>query len=268
MTPAEAAALLAVAAAFDNRKPDADAAKAWSIVLDGYRFEDCRDAIVAHYRVSSEWLMPERVIAAVKKVRGDRLGTAEPPSPPPGMDADDVAGYLAWLAAERQSIADGNPPTERPALPSRNLGDLKALMPKVPDVPRIATERDPEYARKRAAVEAELAARGALPTPETELAPIAPRPIPTGLDALTDRRPELAQAAAEIAANNPGMRSTCAVGGPPEASSDCVRDKGHRGEHRDTVGGEWPVPERPRFTQAAAEIAANNPGLRNERETR
>jgi hypothetical protein len=38
-----------------------------------------------------------------------------------------------------------------------------------------------------------------------ELAPIAPRTEPTGLDALTERRPELAVAAARIAALNPGL---------------------------------------------------------------
>ena len=40
-----------------------------------------------------------------------------------------------------------------------------------------------------------------------ELAPIAPRPDPTGLDALTTRRPELAAAAERIAALNPGLRN-------------------------------------------------------------
>ena len=31
MTPAQAAALLTIAASFDNRKPDADQAKAWAM---------------------------------------------------------------------------------------------------------------------------------------------------------------------------------------------------------------------------------------------
>lgn len=38
-----------------------------------------------------------------------------------------------------------------------------------------------------------------------ELAPIAPRPEPSGLDALTTRRPDLAAAADRIAALNPGL---------------------------------------------------------------
>lgn len=157
MTPQEAAALLAVAAAFDNRKPDPDAARAWSIALDGMRFTDCRDVIVAHYRASTEWLMPIHVIAAVKKLRASRLETAEPPSPPPGMDADDVEGYLRWLASVRQAIADGEEQPEPPALPRRHLPDLKALMPSVPSVTTSAPSRDPGWQRRKEAARAELA---------------------------------------------------------------------------------------------------------------
>ncbi|MGZ4519746.1 MAG: hypothetical protein ACXVGA_03710, partial [Mycobacteriaceae bacterium] len=67
MTPAEAQTLLGIAASFDNRKPSEEAAIAWSHALNGFRFVDCRDAIVAHYRVSSEWLMPAKVVAEVKR---------------------------------------------------------------------------------------------------------------------------------------------------------------------------------------------------------
>jgi hypothetical protein len=70
MTPAEAQNLLSVAAAFDNRKPSEEAAIAWSHALADLPYGDCRDAVVAHYRTSSEWLMPAKVIAEVKRVRG------------------------------------------------------------------------------------------------------------------------------------------------------------------------------------------------------
>lgn len=40
MTPTEAAMLLTIAASYDNRKPDADQAKAWAMVLDDLRFVD------------------------------------------------------------------------------------------------------------------------------------------------------------------------------------------------------------------------------------
>ena len=103
MTPQEAAALLATAAAYDNRKPDADAAQAWALVLDGLPWVDCRDAIVAHYRASSEWLMPAAVRAAVQKVRDKRI--AEVVLTPPRKLTDEQE--RAWLAEARRRVADG-----------------------------------------------------------------------------------------------------------------------------------------------------------------
>jgi len=133
MTPTEAAGLLTVAAAFDNRKPDADAAKAWSLALDGLRFIDCRDAIVAHYRVSSEWLMPAKVITEVRRIRSKRL--AENPEPAPPADLTPVE-TIAWLKEVRHRIADGEDvgPT-RGVLTQRNLPELRALIQHRPSVP-------------------------------------------------------------------------------------------------------------------------------------
>ena len=107
MTPAEAAALLAVAAAFDNRKPDADAAQAWAMALDGLRFEDCRDVIVAHYRRTREWIMPSDVIAGVKQVRAKRILDFGPIDPPTSLDPDDTGAYARWVTDTRRRIADG-----------------------------------------------------------------------------------------------------------------------------------------------------------------
>lgn len=104
MTPAEAATLLAIAAGFDNRKPDADAATAWAMALDGLRFTDCRDAIVAHYRSSSEWLMPVMVRDAVRRIRSKRIDEHPPLIPPPGLDDADE---LAWLADATRRVGDG-----------------------------------------------------------------------------------------------------------------------------------------------------------------
>lgn len=107
MTPVEAQVLLGIAAAFDNRKPDADAAKAWSVALHGLRFEDCRDAIVAHYRASSDWLMPQRIVSEVKRIRSKRVADFGPIDPPPGFDPDDTEAYRRWLAGMVRAVADG-----------------------------------------------------------------------------------------------------------------------------------------------------------------
>lgn len=116
MTPAEAQILLSMAATVDNRKPDEDAAKAWAAMLDGVRFEDCRVAVVEHYKGSSEWLMPSKIRADVKRIREKRLAETPEPSPPDGLSATE---YVKWLRQERAAIADGNPPPPMPALDAR-----------------------------------------------------------------------------------------------------------------------------------------------------
>jgi hypothetical protein len=135
MTPAEASALLTVAAAFDNRKPDPDAAKAWSIALGDLPFVDCRDAIVAHYQRTTDWLMPAHVIGAVRKVRQNRLEDAPVLTPPPGLT---VAEYLTWLKGARARIAAGETIDCDAAygeLKQRYLPELRALMPKPEETP-------------------------------------------------------------------------------------------------------------------------------------
>lgn len=50
MNKLEAAKVLAVAAGFDNRRPDELATAAWMELLSGYNYEQCRQAILDHYR--------------------------------------------------------------------------------------------------------------------------------------------------------------------------------------------------------------------------
>jgi hypothetical protein len=110
MTPAEAAALLTIAAAYDNRKPDEDQARAWALVLTDLRFEDCRDAIVIHYRHSRDWLMPADVVKGAQKLRIERWDNyyshfGMPPYPP--ELADDPAAENRWYDTVRQHILNG-----------------------------------------------------------------------------------------------------------------------------------------------------------------
>lgn len=104
MTPAEAQVLLSMAAAFDNRKPDADTARAWAAALDGLRFEDCRVAVIEHYRASTEWLMPAVIRTAVRRIRAKRIEVHPPLTPPPGLDD---AQERRWLLDARRRIGDG-----------------------------------------------------------------------------------------------------------------------------------------------------------------
>lgn len=120
MKPTEAAALLTIAAAYDNRKPDADQAKAWAMALDDARFEDCREAIVNHYRNSREWLMPVDVLKGVTAIRLERwnvyarrYGMLQPPA----HLADDAAAENRWVSVVTNRIRDGliSSPDEIPA---------------------------------------------------------------------------------------------------------------------------------------------------------
>ena len=104
MKPTEAAALLTIAASFDNRKPDADQAKAWAMALDGLGFEDCRDVVVEHYRKSREWLMPADVFAGVRRIRYDRIERFGYITPPPELDFAEEQAYIKHI---RERVAAG-----------------------------------------------------------------------------------------------------------------------------------------------------------------
>lgn len=133
MTPAEAQMLLGIAASFDNRKPSEEAATAWSVALDGIRFVDARDAIVAHYRASSDWLMPQKVIAEVRRIRSKRIAEAGDLTPPPDLTPRETC---AWLEEARRRIGDGDTVDELAAygvLTPRNLADLRLALPSPDD---------------------------------------------------------------------------------------------------------------------------------------
>ena len=148
MTPAEAAALLTIAAAFDNRKPDEDAAKAWAVALDGYRYEDCREAVVAHFRRSREWLMPVEVIEGVKRIRYDRVQKFGPFDPPGVLDPTKEGEYYEWYRTTIRRIADGEltDPSELdpnpPGLAAREMPELDGLMPRVDHSQHAQAARD------------------------------------------------------------------------------------------------------------------------------
>lgn len=110
MTPADAAALLTIAAAYDNRKPDGDAAEAWALALDGLEYLECRDIIVQHYRESREWIMPADVVAGVRVLRKQRFDefrrTYGNLMPPAHLNADPIA-EAAWTRDAYERIRAG-----------------------------------------------------------------------------------------------------------------------------------------------------------------
>ena len=124
MTPAEAQVLLSMASAFDNRRPDADAARAWSAALDGLRFEDCRDALIEHYKTSTDYLMPVLIRTAVRRIRSKRIAEVGDLIPPPGLSELE---QRQWLRDAKRRIGDGETFTP-PQLPPANPRRLRELL--------------------------------------------------------------------------------------------------------------------------------------------
>lgn len=173
MTPAEAAAILTIAAAYDNRKPDADQAKAWAMALDGLKFEDCRQIVVEHYRKSRDWLMPVDVISGVKRMRSARVLKFGGLHNPPAEVADDPNLYRKWHHETMTAIGDGTlegPTVTSPAeIQSRDvMGELGNAGRPVAD----ALTDDPTHARAAARRAMQDGRQVAQAKPE-------PRPAPT-----------------------------------------------------------------------------------------
>lgn len=113
MKPSEAATLLTLAATFDRRTIGETDAHAWADALDGLTPADCAEAIRAHYRDSTEWLMPAHIRTTVRRLRDTRI-RADLTDPP--YDRDDIQGGLNAIRSHRRALADGQPPAKQKAI--------------------------------------------------------------------------------------------------------------------------------------------------------
>lgn len=170
MKPTEAAALLTIAAAYDNRKPDPDAAKAWAMALEGLRFEDCRQVVVSHYQRSRDWMMPIDVIQGVKKLRRDRILAFGPYEVPSGMTGAEYAGYIGGV---NKRIGDGELTSldqlPTPELVGRNVAELGQAGTSLTE--ETATDDARRRAREAAATARREAQAARKPEPEPLLTP-------------------------------------------------------------------------------------------------
>ena len=130
MTPSEAAELLVLCSAYDNRTIGDGNALAWADVLNDVRLADAKDAVKAHYRRSAEFLHASEVRERVRALREARLAEAAEPIPPHEF-LDDPEAYKAWMRQARSRIADGDH-VEQPALGHRALPDLSRVFPSMP----------------------------------------------------------------------------------------------------------------------------------------
>lgn len=136
MTPADAAELLTIAAAFDRRTISTADAIAWADALQGLDVADCAHAIRAHFRESGEYLMPIHVRRGVRRIRSERLERAFVDVPAADADPDDIGLWLASVRAVNARIAGGGVEVTLTVEPERDVGVLLgttlAAMPVVP----------------------------------------------------------------------------------------------------------------------------------------
>lgn len=110
MTEQEIRSLLAVAMAYDNRKPGEATIAAWQEAAHRGRwgFDDAVEAVHAHFAESTEWLMPAHITQRLRAMRSGPVAAAELLALPAGAPTapervrsivDAVAGRLGWVRA-------------------------------------------------------------------------------------------------------------------------------------------------------------------------
>lgn len=106
----EVAATLAMIASLDGRRSFGDLdVTAWAAVIGDLRFDDARDAVLGHYRRTTESLMPATLIAEVKRIRRDRIGQLTAPIPS-WIPSDDARTALEWERDWYRAVGDGLTP--------------------------------------------------------------------------------------------------------------------------------------------------------------
>ncbi|TYB69680.1 hypothetical protein FXF51_05835 [Nonomuraea sp. PA05] len=106
MTPEEVIDLLTTAAAYDRRKVGEADVVAWHAAVKDLDYLDAQDAVIAHYTLTTEWLMPAHVRKGVKDIRAARLAREPVPAPPAEL-ADRPRDYRAAFQAALAKMARG-----------------------------------------------------------------------------------------------------------------------------------------------------------------
>jgi hypothetical protein len=124
----ETAAVLAMISALDSRKVYGEIdAQAWHAVVGDLRFEDCRDAVIAHYQQSPHAITPADLRAKVIAVRKTRIGDRVAPLPP--VDPEDTESYKEWQREWYRAIGDGQDTEEAEQSADLALGIARKTLP-------------------------------------------------------------------------------------------------------------------------------------------
>lgn len=145
MTPADAAELLTLCAAFDRRTVGEADARAWAAALNAIPLDDdARAAVARHYAETDRWITPAHVLQQRAKIRRDRLDRANVlyAGRPDETGAESITRRRALLAA----VADGR-------IEPQTVPQALGLAPGT--APRALTggpARDPELEARLAAI--------------------------------------------------------------------------------------------------------------------
>jgi hypothetical protein len=130
-TLADAYELLAVAQSFDRRTVGDFDAEGWRRAMHGLDLDDCKQAIVEHFTLSTDWLMPAHVRHGVMRIRRDRLERTRN-FEPPDADPDDPIAYQRALQAGIRRTADGTK--------QRDMSAIEGTFRDVPEASPLAIE--------------------------------------------------------------------------------------------------------------------------------
>lgn len=116
--------------AIDEYTPDA-----WLVLLEGLRYEDCRQAAIDLAR-ESPFVAPAEIIARVKAIRGKRIAEYGPLEIPAEVGRGE-RDYREWFIATRTAIADGTlkPKSPREPDPVEQAKVQRAIAGTFPEVP-------------------------------------------------------------------------------------------------------------------------------------
>lgn len=124
----ETAGVLAMISALDSRKVYGEIdAQAWHAVIGDLRFDDCREAVIQHYRESPHSITPADVRGKVTAVRKARIGDRIAPVPP--IDPSDTASYQQWQQAWYRGVGDGLTVDEAERVADHALGVARQSLP-------------------------------------------------------------------------------------------------------------------------------------------
>lgn len=106
MTPADAAELLTLCAAFDRRTVGEADARAWAAALHAIPLDDdARAAVARHYAETDRWITPAHVLQQRARIRADRLDRANVVYD--GHPGETGAESIARRRALERAVADG-----------------------------------------------------------------------------------------------------------------------------------------------------------------